>query len=108
MTYGILAAGVNLSSLKHLCVCQAKHLRALSKAPVHLYFESTSTLLARLQTPSIPSFLSKLARKRLATAEPAFEPLCGFIMRGSMAHHFTRLQPRSLLKLVKSNLLTTT
>ena len=67
MTYGVLAVGVTLPSLKHLCMCQAKHLRAISKAPVHLHFEPTKELLARLRTPSVSAFLCKLAKRRLSS-----------------------------------------
>ena len=72
MTYGILATGITAASLRHLCVCHAKHLRAISKAPVHLYFEATAALLARLKTQPLPDFFQKIAARRLLAAEPVF------------------------------------
>ena len=72
MTYGILATGVTTASLRHLCVCHAKHMRAISKAPVHLHFEPTDALLARLRVQPLPDFLQKIANRRQLAAEPVF------------------------------------
>ena len=70
MTYGILATGVTAASLRHMCVWHVKHLRAISKAPVHLHFEPTEALLARLKTQPLPDFFHKIANRRLLAAEP--------------------------------------
>ena len=59
MTYGLLAVGITPASLRYLCVWHVKHLRALSKAPVHLHFEPTAELLSRLKAPSIPSSIAR-------------------------------------------------
>ena len=93
MTYGILAAGITTSSLRHLCVCNIKHMRALSKAPVHLHFEPTVDLLARLKAPTVPEFLLKLANRRLQKAEPAFARM---LIKGMQVLQ-NCMQPGSLL-----------
>ena len=93
MTYGILAVGITPASLRHLCVWHVRHLRALSKAPVHLHFEPTAELLSRLKAPAIPEFLLKLANRRLRNAEPAFERMLHRGIRILQTHR----QPGSLL-----------
>ena len=63
-TYGLLAVGLTQAMLAKLSRFEIRHVRAIAKAPRHLYHEASADLLKRLQQSSLYIFFLRLPNLR--------------------------------------------
>ena len=64
-TYGLLAVGLTQVMLEKLCKFEIRHIRAIAKAPRHLYHEASTDLLNRLKQNTPVHFLLKIAKSKI-------------------------------------------
>ena len=64
-TYGLLAVGLTQAMLDKLCKFEIRHIRAIAKAPRHLYHETSKDLLNRLKQNTPVHFLLKIAKSKI-------------------------------------------
>ena len=64
-TYGLLAVGLTQAMLDKLCKFEIRHIRAIAKAPRHLYHEASTDLLNRLKQNTPVHFLLKIAKSKI-------------------------------------------
>ena len=72
--YAVAVVGVTKTGARQLCSFEAKHIRAIAKAPSHVYKEPTTALLLRLgyNTPvdAILRYLQKIPQNRRGETVP--------------------------------------